>query len=150
MPGIMSQYKEKHTTECYLRSSVLLSLVNTNHIDKGLLPQFVTTELEGTLKEVTSGSGSETSQKGTSTLSLDDLTETTNHTLVVDFRRKLDTGLDDIDGGHSAVGDGAAHGTGEGETSVKADASGGGSSITSRGGSDEVLLKGRLRGEHFW
>lgn len=40
----------------------------------------------------------------------------TNHTnAVVDLRLKLDTGLDDIDGGEGTVGDGTAKSTSEGE-----------------------------------
>jgi hypothetical protein len=35
---------------------------------------------------------------------------------VVNLGLKLDPGLDDIDGGEGTVGDGAAEGTGEGET----------------------------------
>lgn len=124
-----------------ITSSVFNGLVNTDQINEGLLPEFVTSKLEGALEEVTSSGRTETSQKRTSTLSLDDLAETTNHTLVVDFRRELNTGLNDVNGSHSTVSDGAADSTGEGETSVKASASGD-STVSSGRSSDKVLLKG--------
>jgi len=65
-------------------------------VDSLLLEELVTTELEGTLEEVTSSGRTETSQESASTLLLDDLTETTDHTTVVGGRVKLDTGLDAI------------------------------------------------------
>lgn len=75
--------------------------------NENLLEEFVTTELESTLKEVTEDSGAETGKEGTGTFLGNDLTETADHTLVVDGGLKLDTGLDDIDGGDGTVGEGA-------------------------------------------
>lgn len=74
--------------------SVLRGILDANLVDALLLEEFVTTELEGTLEEVTGGGGTETSEKSASTLVGDDLTETTDHTLVVGDGVKLDTGLD--------------------------------------------------------
>lgn len=130
------------------KGTVGRGIFNSDEVNEGLLEEFVTSKLESTLKEVTSSSRTEASQKSASTLSLDDLAETTNHTLVVDFRRKLNTGFNDIDWGHSTVSDGAADGTSEGETSVKV-CSSRRSRVSSRGSSDKVLLKGSLRWEHF-
>lgn len=65
-------------------------------VDGLLLEELVTTELEGTLEEVTSGGRAETSQESASTLVLDDLTEATDHTTVVGDRVELDTGLDAV------------------------------------------------------
>lgn len=59
-----------------------------------MLEQLVSSKLEGTLEEVSSGGGSETSQESTSTFTLDDLLEPTDHTLVVLGRVELDTGFD--------------------------------------------------------
>jgi len=61
-----------------------------------LLEEFVSSKLEGSLKEVTSGSWTETSPDGTSTFACDDLSETANHTLVVCERIELDSGLDAV------------------------------------------------------
>ena len=126
--------------------------LQTDLVDSLLLEELITTELEGTLEEVTSGSGTETGQEGASTLVLDDLAETTDHTTVVGNRVKLDTGLDAVAGeqtwsetaytgggsrlqlqlahvrdlhikrSDSAVGDTAAHGTSEGEAAVEGEA----------------------------
>ena len=96
--------------------AVLRGLLDTEVVDGLLLPELVSTELEGTLDGVTGDGGAETGEEGTSTLVLDDLAEGVDHTLVVDLGLKLDTGLDDIDGGKGTVGDGTAEGTGKGET----------------------------------
>ena len=63
-------------------------------VDRLLLEKLVTSELQGTLEEVTSGGGTETSEESTGTLSGDGLTETTNQALVVLDGVKLDAGLD--------------------------------------------------------
>ena len=63
-------------------------------VDSLLLEELVTSELEGTLEEVTSGGGTETSPDGASTLVGDDLAETTDQAGVVGDGVKLDTGLD--------------------------------------------------------
>lgn len=65
-------------------------------VDGLLLEELVTTELEGTLEEVTSGGRAETSQESASTLILDDLLEATDHATVVGGRVELDTGLDAV------------------------------------------------------
>ena len=76
--------------------TVLGSRLEAKLVDGLLLEELVTTELQGTLEEVTSGGRAETSQKSASTLVLDDLTEATDHTTVVGGRVKLDTGLDAV------------------------------------------------------
>lgn len=96
--------------------AVLRGLLDTEVVDGLLLPELVSTELQGTLDGVTGDGGAETGEEGTSTLVLDDLTEGVDHTLVVDLGLKLDTGLDDIDGGKGTVGDGTSESTGKGET----------------------------------
>ena len=116
--------------------------LNANLVDALLLEEFITTELEGTLEEVTGGGGTETSEESASTLVGDDLAETTDHTLVVGDGVKLDTGLDagiplvyhfcisyilymgivHIDRSERTVGDGAADGTSKGELAVEAKA----------------------------
>ena len=63
-------------------------------VDGLLLEELVSSELEGTLEEVTGGGGTETSPDGASTLVGNDLAETTNETVVVGDGVKLDTGLD--------------------------------------------------------
>lgn len=63
-------------------------------VDGLLLEVFVSTELEGTLEEVTSSGRAETSEESASTLALDDLAEATDHATVVGGGVKLDTGLD--------------------------------------------------------
>lgn len=98
-------------------------------------------EFEGALDGVTDNGGTETGQESTGTLSSNDLSESTDHSLVVsarinqigpgrpgqgcvedqsthlvvDLRLKLDTGLDDIDGREGTVGDGTTKSTGKGE-----------------------------------
>jgi hypothetical protein len=62
--------------------------------DSLLLEELVTSELEGTLEEVTGGGGAETSQESASALSADDLAEATDQTGVVGDGVKLDPGLD--------------------------------------------------------
>jgi len=64
-------------------STVVDGVLLTNRLDDGLLPELVTSELEGTLHEVTSEGGAESGQESASTLSLDDLTETSGHTLII-------------------------------------------------------------------
>ena len=76
--------------------AVVGSRLEAKEVDGLLLEELVTTELQGTLDEVTGSGGTETSEESTSTLVLDDLAETTDHTAVVGGRVKLDTGLDAI------------------------------------------------------
>lgn len=75
-------------------STVVGGSLVAEHVDGLLLEEFVTTELEGTLEEVTGGGRTETSQESASTLILNDLAEAANHTTVVGLGVKLDTGLD--------------------------------------------------------
>ena len=63
--------------------SVLSSSVNADVVDGLLLPELVTTELEGSLDGVTDDGGAKTGQESTSSLLGDDLSESTNHTLFV-------------------------------------------------------------------
>lgn len=63
-------------------------------VDGLLLEEFVTSELESTLQEVTGSGGTEAGQQSASTLLLDDLLEATDHTPVVGSGVELDTGLD--------------------------------------------------------
>lgn len=118
-------------------SAVVDGVLLTNSLNDGLLPELVTTELEGTLQEVTSEGGAESGQESASTLSLDDLTESSAHTLVVDGGLELDASLDDIDGGEGTVGDTAADGTSQGEAGVEVSA-GGGDDSGLLGGHDDV------------
>jgi len=65
--------------------TVLTGSVNTESVDGLLLPELVTSELQGTLNGVTDNGGTETSKKGTSSLGSNDLSESTNHTLEVSY-----------------------------------------------------------------
>lgn len=79
--------------------SVLRGRLVAEVVDALLLEELVTTELEGTLEEVTGSGRTETSEKSASTLVGNDLSETTDHTLVVGDGVKLDPGLDATSGG---------------------------------------------------
>jgi hypothetical protein len=103
-------------------SSVLGSGLVAKSIDPLLLEELVTTELQGTLEEVTSEGRTNTGEKSGSTLILDNLAEATDETTVVGSGVELDTGLDDIDGGKTTVGDGTADSTGKGESGVEGEA----------------------------
>lgn len=102
--------------------SVVGSSLVTELVDKLLLEELITAELESTLKEVTGSSRTETGEESASTLVGNDLSEATNHTTVVGDRVKLDSGLDDIDRGEGSVSDGAADSTSEGESGVELEA----------------------------
>ena len=67
-----------------------------DHVNGLLLEEFITTKLEGTLKEVTGGGRTETSPDGASTLVGDDLPEATDQTSVVGSGVKLYPGLDAV------------------------------------------------------
>jgi hypothetical protein len=84
--------------------AVLDSGLVADHGDGLLLEEFVTTELEGTLEEVTSKGRADTGQESASTLVLDDLAETANETAVVGDGVELDSGLDAVWGLWSAIG----------------------------------------------
>ncbi len=62
-------------------------------VDRLLLEQLISSELECALEEVSSGSWTETSQQSTSTLISDDLSETTDETFVVCDGIELDSCL---------------------------------------------------------
>lgn len=78
------------------KSTVLASGLETEHFDRLLLEELISTELECTLEEITGEGWADTSQKSTSTFILDDLAETADHTTVVGGRIKLDSGLDAV------------------------------------------------------
>jgi hypothetical protein len=114
-----------------------------------LLEELVTTELQGTLEEVTSEGRAGTGEESASALILDDLLEAADEAAVVGLGVELDAGLDavmrvsvkcapdelnhrmcaldigakdlHIDGGKTTVGERAADGTGEGEARVESD-----------------------------
>jgi hypothetical protein len=65
-------------------------------VDALLLEELVSTELEGTLEEITGSGRTKTSQKSAGTFVLDDLADTTEKTAVVGDGVKLDTGLDAV------------------------------------------------------
>lgn len=77
-------------------SSVVGGSLLAESVDELGLEELVTTELEGTLQEVTSKGRASTSQESASTLILDDLAETTDQATVVGNRVELDTGLDAV------------------------------------------------------
>jgi len=64
-------------------STVLRGSLVAKVVDALLLEEFISTELEGALEEVSSGGRTETSPDGTSTLTGDDLLETSDEALVV-------------------------------------------------------------------
>lgn len=102
-------------------SSVVGGILKTDLVDPLLLEELVSSKLQGTLEEVTSKGRAGSGEESTSTLLLDDLLEATEETSVVGGGVKLDSGLDDIDGGETTVGDGAADGTSQGESRVEAE-----------------------------
>lgn len=77
-------------------SAVLAGLLHTNALDGLGLEELVTSELEGTLGEVTSEGRTSTGQESTSTLVLNNLAEGAEHALVVGGRVQLDLGLDAV------------------------------------------------------
>lgn len=75
-------------------SSVLAGGVVSEHVDTLLLEEFVTTELESSLDEVTGSGWAETSEESTGSFILDELSESTDHTPVVGSGIELDLRLD--------------------------------------------------------
>jgi hypothetical protein len=61
--------------------TVLSGLVNAEDVDSLLLPELVTSELEGTLDGVTDDGGAETGEKRAGSLGTDDLSESSDHAL---------------------------------------------------------------------
>lgn len=140
-------------------TTVLPSLLNAEDIDRLLLEELITAELECTLDEVTSEGWAEASQERTGTLILDDLAETADHAAVVGGRVQLNLRLDarcqvsagdnakrrasrcrwtgvasiHIDRGKATVRDGAAQGTSKSEARVEVSALGGLLAYNSRG-----------------
>ena len=107
-----------------------------------LLEEFITSELECALEEITSSSRTETSQESTGTFLCDDLSESTNETFVICDGIELDSCLDaedrlaicqeennaidrkswqhlHIDGSETTVGNGTADCTSQGESRVE-------------------------------
>jgi len=76
--------------------TVVDGVLVTDERDGLLLEEFVTTELEGALEEVTSKGWAGTGQKSTGALLGNDLTEATDETAVVRDGVKLDPGLDTV------------------------------------------------------
>lgn len=74
--------------------TVVLGGIVAQGVDGLGLEELVATELQRTLEEVTSGSGTKAGKKSASTLILNDLLEATDHTPVVGDRVKLDSCLD--------------------------------------------------------
>lgn len=76
--------------------AVVGGVLVADQVDRLLLEELVTSELEGTLEEVTGGGRAETGQQSTGTLLLDDLLEATDHAAVVGDGVELDTSLDAV------------------------------------------------------
>jgi hypothetical protein len=75
-------------------SAVVGGSLVAESVDGLLLEELVSSELEGTLEEVTSSGGTETGPDGTSTLVGNDLAEATDQARVVGDGVKLNPGLD--------------------------------------------------------
>lgn len=132
-------------------SSVVGGGLDTKHVDALFLEQFVATELEGTLQEVSGGRGAKAGQESAGAFVLDELAESANHASVVGLRVELDLRLDTaqkkkhnsqsglgidngqrysllfrvqnlhIDRRHGAVGNSATDSTSKGESGIKAE-----------------------------
>lgn len=76
------------------QGAVVGGILVAEQVDGLLLEELVSSELEGTLQEVTGGGRAQAGQKSAGTLSLDDLLEATDHAPVVGGGVELDTGLD--------------------------------------------------------
>lgn len=75
-------------------SAVVGGVLIADQVNGLLLEELVTSELEGTLQEVSSSCWAETGQQSAGTLLLDDLLEATDETAVVGNGVELNTGLD--------------------------------------------------------
>jgi hypothetical protein len=80
------------------QGTVLRGRLVTDEVDGLLLEELVTTELEGTLEEVTSKGRAGSGQQSSGTLLCDDLAETTNQASVVGQGVELDLCLDAVQG----------------------------------------------------
>lgn len=76
------------------QGAVVGGILVAEQVDGLLLEEFVSSELESTLQEVTGSGGTKAGQQSAGTLLLDDLLEATDHTPVVGSGVELDTGLD--------------------------------------------------------
>ena len=74
--------------------SVVSGSVNAEDVDGLLLPELVTSELEGTLDGVTDNGGTETGEQSTSSLGGNDLSESTDHSLSRSERSVWESRLD--------------------------------------------------------
>ncbi|KAI6756701.1 hypothetical protein HG530_011299 [Fusarium avenaceum] len=124
-------------------SSVLRSSLVAEGINPLLLEELVSSELQGTLEEVTSEGRTDTSEESGSTLILDDLAEATDKTTV----RRGDWNIH-IDGGKTTVGDGTADSTGKGESGVESETRLLLGSLSLDALDDGVDLGGSCRGSH--
>lgn len=78
--------------------TVLPGLLDAEEVDRLLLEELVSAELEGALDEVAREGRPEAGQEGAGALVLDDLPEAADHAPVVRGRVKLDLGLDALGG----------------------------------------------------
>lgn len=77
-------------------SAVVGGSLEAELVDELGLEELITTELESTLQEVTGKGRTSTGQESASTLTLNNLAETTDETAVVGSGVELDTGLDAV------------------------------------------------------
>lgn len=101
--------------------SVVGGRLVAERVDALLLEEFVTSELEGTLQEITCEGRANTGQESACALICNDFSETSNHASVICDGVELDSRLDDIDGSEATVSDGAADSTSKGESAVEPD-----------------------------
>ena len=78
------------------RGTIVLRLLVANSVDRLLLEEFVTSELESALEEVAGGGGTEACQQRTGALILDDLAEATEHATVIGNRVELYASFDTV------------------------------------------------------
>ena len=77
---------------------VVGSILNTNEVDRLLLEELVTAELQGALQEVSGECRAKTGQESTGTLVGDDLAEPADHTIVIRDGVELNSRLDAVVG----------------------------------------------------
>lgn len=78
--------------------SVVGGRLISEDVDRLLLEEFISSELECALEEIPSSSGTKTGQESTKTFLRDRLSETSNETSVICFRVELYSGLDAAEG----------------------------------------------------
>ena len=100
-------------------SAVLLGLLHAELVNPVLLEVLITAELEAALEAVAEEGGGQSSEQGTSTLVLHNLSSSVKHTAGVGLRAQLLLGLDDINGGSGTVGKTAAESASKGKAGVK-------------------------------